>query len=292
MVITRGRITLTYLWRHRRLPRLRAPRLFTELVQHRKLHDRDPLLRQLVDKVAVKAWVAERLGADWVIPTLWHGAELPAEPPWPLPFAVKSSHGCRQHAFVRDGTEDWDAIRRDARRWTRGAYGRWLDEWAYARLRPGLLVEPFIGTDGALPTDYKFYVFAGRVAFVQVHLDREHAHRWVLLDRDWCRVSEATADIDPASPPALQRMIAAAEALGRDFPFVRVDLYAAGDRPLFGEMTFYPGSGLDPFAPVSLDRLLGQHWLRALGATPSRLARPGHDRATAAKGDRRTAPAG
>lgn len=279
MVITRGRITLTYLWRHRRLPRLAAPTLFTELVQHRKLHDRDPRLGRLVDKVAVKAWVAERLGPDWVIPTLWHGDDLPAVPVWPRPFVVKSSHGCRQHAFVRTGAEDWAAIRREARRWTRGAYGRWLDEWAYTALRPGLLVEPFVGTSGALPIDYKFFVFAGRVGFIQVHLEREHAHRWILLDRDWRRVSAPTTDADPLPPAALARMIDAAETLGRDFPFVRVDLYATVAGPRFGEMTFYPGSGLDPFAPVSLDRLLGQHWLSALRSAAPAPPRPRTGRA-------------
>lgn len=32
--------------------------------------------------------------------------------------------------------------------------------------------------------------------------------------------------------------------------------------PLFGEMTFYPGSGLDQFNPISLDQVIGDHWLR------------------------------
>lgn len=219
---------------------------------------------RLTDKVAVKYWAAEQLGADWVTPTLWQGTDLPAAPDWPLPFVVKASHGCRQHAFVRTGEEDWKAIRRSARRWTRKPYGRWLDEWAYGGIRPGLLVEPFIGTDGVLPIDYKFFVFAGRVRFIQVHLERENAHRWLLFDREWRRVSARTADPDPKSPIALDRMIAAAEKLGRGFAFVRVDLYSVDGQPRFGEMTFYPGSGLDPFAPASLDARLGRHWRTAL----------------------------
>ncbi|MBI0476984.1 hypothetical protein D9601_16650 [Sphingomonas sp. MA1305] len=267
VLLRRGRISLAYLWRHRRLPRLDAPSLFTELVQHRKLHDRDPRLGALVDKVIVKAWVAQQLGQKWVTPTLWTGSALPALPPWPRPFVVKSRHGCRQHAFVRTGDEDWAAIRRGARRWMRGTYGRWLDEWAYSGLTPGLLVEPFIGKNGVLPIDYKFFVFAGHVAYIQVHLGREHDHRWILLDRDWRRVSARTSDPDPAPPRALAAMIVAAEALGREFPFVRVDLYATGGHPRFGEMTFYPGSGLDPFAPVSLDARLGTDWLAALGGS-------------------------
>lgn len=88
------RVHLTYLWQHRRVLHLRQPRRFNEWVQHRKLYDRDPRLPPLIDKVAVKSLVAATLGADWVIPTLWHGRVLPERPPAPLPLVVKARHGC------------------------------------------------------------------------------------------------------------------------------------------------------------------------------------------------------
>lgn len=260
------RIGLTYLWRHRRWPSLAAPQRFTELVQARKLHDRDARLPVFADKVAVKALVAERLGPEWVIPTLWHGDALPVAAPWPMPFVVKARHGCNQTLIVRSPFVDWHAIRRRAERWTMKPYGRWLDEWLYRHIPPGLLVEPFVGEGGQLPIDYKFYVFAGRVEYVQVHLGRGERHRWLVFDRDWRRVSSPTADADPAAPTSLARMIVAAETLATGFDFARVDLYEVGGRPLFGEVTFYPGSGLDRFDPVSLDTQMGAHWLRAAAA--------------------------
>lgn len=140
-------------------------------------------------------------------------------------------------------------------------YGLWLDEWGFRDIERGLLVEPFVGDGESLPVDYKFYVFHGRVEAVQVHLDREHDHRWLLFDRDWHRLSSATRDPDPAPPATLSRMIAGAETLARGFDFVRVDFYDTGPVPRFGEMTFYPGSGLDPFDPPSLDLELGRLWL-------------------------------
>jgi hypothetical protein len=60
-------------------------------------------------------------------------------------------------------------------------------------------------------------------------------------------------------------MLAAAETLGAGFDFVRNDFYEIDGKPMFGEMTFYPGSGLDKFNPVSLDKMLGQQWLDAGG---------------------------
>ena len=220
----------------------------------------------LADKVAVKAFVAERLGSRWVIPTLWQGDALPAEPVWPVPFVVKARHGCNQSRFVFDDEADWAAIRRAGKGWMRSRYGGWLSEWLYGHIPRGLLVEPFVGSAGAPPIDYKFYVFAGRVEYVQVHLGRGARHRWIVFDRAWNRVSAASTDPDPQRPAALASMIAAAERLSCGFAFLRVDLYETSAGPLFGEMTFYPGSGLDRFSPVSLDARLGADWRRAVVA--------------------------
>ena len=255
-----ARICLTYLWRHGKLPDLHNPQSFTEWVQWRKLHDRDARLPIFADKVVAKEIVAERIGAEWVTPTLWHGTELPAQPEWPAPFVVKSRHGCNQYAFVFGTCANWSAVRRKAKRWMKRDYGFWLDEWLYNHIPHGILIEPFIGEAKALPIDYKFYVFGGRVKYVQVHLGRGGRHRWIVFDRAWQRVSAITADADPSPPKTLARMIEAAEELARGFDFVRVDLYEVSGKPLFGEMTFYPGSGLDPFSPVSLDQMIGGHW--------------------------------
>lgn len=262
----RWRIYLTYWWRHGRWPDLATPATFTELVQLRKLARANDEMARMADKCVAKRFVAERLGPEWTIPTLWHGTVLPETPPWPTPFVVKARHGCNQTAFVFDAAADWAAVRRRAARWMRADYGAWLDEDLYARIPRGLIVEPFMGAAPTLPIDYKFYVFGGRVAYVQVHLGRGERHRWMLFDRQWRRVSALTHDPDPVRPSSLARMIAAAERLGADRDFLRVDLYEIDGRPLFGEMTFYPGSGLDRFDPVSLDAVLGEQWLGAIAA--------------------------
>ncbi|WP_420607147.1 ATP-grasp fold amidoligase family protein [Novosphingopyxis sp.] len=258
------RIHLCYLWRHRRLLDLADPQSFTERVQARKLFDRDPRLPRLTDKVGAKAYAADRLGEQWTVPTLWQGTALPEMPTWPAPFVVKSRHGCNQTAFVRGADEDWTTIRARSARWMKREYGIWLDEWAYRDVPRGLLVEPFVGRGGALPVDYKIYVFGGQAAYVQVHLERESAHRWLLFDRDLNPVSNDPKGDRPAFPGSIHAMIEAAEALGRDFDFVRCDFYDTDAGPRFGEFSFYPGSGLDPFDPVALDRAIGAKWGAAL----------------------------
>jgi len=67
---------------------------------------------------------------------------------------------------------------------------------------------------------------------------------------------------DLPKPPHFSELLAAAEELGSGFPFVRVDLYDAA-RPIFGEMTFYPGSGTRCFSPRSIDLKFGELWVKA-----------------------------
>ena len=258
----RRRIMLIYLWRHGRLPNLVNPERFTELVQLRKLHDRDPRMPAMADKVAIKATVADRLGRDWVIPMLWSGEALPADRLCDHPVVVKSRHGCNHNVFVRDGGDDWTRAHAAANRWMARNYGWWLDEWLYTMIPRGILIEPLIGNGSDLPVDYKFYVFGGVATHVQVHLDRERDHRWVMHDMRWRTIADDAPSIP--RPSALHAMAQAAEAMAQGFAFARVDFYQPDDRPLFGEISFYPGSGLDPFDPLVLDHDLGRLWLQAL----------------------------
>lgn len=258
----RLRILLTYLWRHGRVPDLEYPTRFTELVQRRKLLDRDPRMAPMADKVAVKAIVADRLGPEWVIPMLWSGEAFPQGRAWNQRVMVKARHGCRQNLILDPG----DAARavaaaRLTRRWMRKPYGQWLDEWLYTQIPRGLLIEPFVGAGSALPVDYKVYVFGGQATHIQTHLDRGSRHRWFVHDAGWRALSASAPAI--TRPSALGAMLAAAEELARDFAFARVDFYQPGAQPLFGEVTFYPGSGLDPFDPPSLDEEMGALWLDA-----------------------------
>lgn len=263
--MARLRIRLCYLVRHQKLVNLDSPATFNELVQRRKLQNRDMRMVTLADKVTVKAHVASALGAEWVIPTIWHGTSLPQQPDWPHPIVIKPRHGCNQNIYIRNSEVDWDRLRAQTESWQHKAYGQWLDEWLYAHIPRGMLVEPFVGEDGQLPIDYKIFVFGGVATHVQVHLEREKGHRWIVFDRDWNRVSARTRDADPTQPKSLQEMLNAAETLARGFDFVRCDFYQIGGKPLFGEMTFYPGSGLDKFNPAALDIDFGRRWLNAGG---------------------------
>jgi hypothetical protein len=245
-------------------PDLSTPTTFNEKIQHFKLTNRDQSLARYIDKILVKEFVSEKLNEDWVIPTLFSGTELPEKRSWPIPYVVKANNSSGRNAFVRSNSdEDWPDLRVQALRWVRTPHPWITGEWLYRQIEPKILIEPLLG-NGRLPADYKFFVFGGAVKAVQVDTGRDGDHRRTFFDRHWSRLKfelryrSATETIPP--PARLESMISAAETLGEPFDFVRVDLYEIDGQPKFGELTFTPGAGVEPFRPRHFDEDLGRHW--------------------------------
>ena len=258
---------VTYRRKFGHWPNVVAPRSFNEKVQRHKILDRDPRIPLCADKVRVKDLVRAELGEGWVIPTLWAGPQLPprAARRWPKPYVIKVNNGCGWNLFIRSAAdEDWPAIEQDCSDWLGTIYGIDLGEWHYAQMVPQILVEPFVAFDLHLPIDYKFWVFHGRVEVIQVVTDREEGRKITFFDRDWrqlpCDKGYPVETDGLSCPASLREMIGAAERLGRNFSFVRVDLYEVGGRPLFGELTFYPDAGYAALNPPAFDRRLGELW--------------------------------
>lgn len=61
-------------------------------------------------------------------------------------------------------------------------------------------------------------------------------------------------------PTCLNEMLELSKTLSKGIPFVRVDFYIVNDQIKFGELTFFPGSGMEEFTPESYDYLLGS-WI-------------------------------
>jgi len=267
--LDRLKVLYHYLRKVRRLPDLAQPRTFTEKVQVAKLTWRSPRMVALADKVEAKKVVTELLGPDWVTPNLFAGPALPerAARDWPVPYVIKCNHRSGHNIFIHDEVRDLLPIERQIASQLKRPYGGRLAEWVYSQIRPQVLVEPFIG-GFTTPVDYKFYTFGGRVAFTSLNWDRfsPGGVKRATFDRDWKRlpfVMNSYGDYDgsdlPRRPDCYDEMIAGAEVLARGFPFARVDLYEIDGRPRFGEVTFYPQSGLFSM-PRQYDLEVGAMW--------------------------------
>ena len=263
---TRAHVVLDHLRYHGRFPNLQHPCTFSEKIAYRKLHDRDPRIPQLVDKIAAKQQMAVRFGTDFILPLL---ATFDSEAQvdfaaLPYPSLIKPNHLSGFNVFLKERPADEKKIRRNLGRLLRARYERASEEWAYSQIAPRLLVEPLIegGPHGLI--DYKFHTFAGRVFSIQVDVDRYTHHARCFFDTAWKRMPlelvypAATYEISP--PETLKEMIHYAEQIGAGFAYVRVDLYEIAGKVKFGEATFYPGAGLEVFNPREYDALFGEQW--------------------------------
>jgi hypothetical protein len=136
-------------------------------------------------------------------------------------------------------------------------------EWAYKECGRGVVIEEFLDDGhGQPPKDYKFFCFDGRVHMVQVDSDRFVGHRRALYSAEWqkldVRLEYEMDDKSVAKPSCYEEMLEVAAALSKEFPFVRVDLYEVNGSVYFGELTFYPGKGVERFEPAEMDNKLGE----------------------------------
>jgi hypothetical protein len=258
-------LQVQFLAYHRQLGNFKRPLTFSEKLQWRKLYSDDTRFVEWSDKVRVKSIVADRLGSEWTIPTLWEGTKLPPREvrDWPIPFVIKANHASGRNYFVRQMADlAWDQIEDLTRQWMQTDWPAHLYEGYYNKIVRRILVEPIIGDSDLM--DYKFFCFSGRVQCIQVDVGRFTAHTRCFYSRDWnkrhfsLKFPFEEKAIEP--PRHLDKMIWAAERLSSDFDFVRIDLYDTETGPLFGESTFIPGSGFELFSDPSIERELGDFW--------------------------------
>ncbi len=252
-------------------PNLENPRSFSEKLQWLKLHDRNPAYTALVDKAAVKPVIADKIGQQYLIPTLgvWDTAEEIDFGALPDRFVLKCTHDSHGVILCRSKAQlDIAATRAKLQAALGRSYYLAFREWPYKDVKPRVIAEPFITDDGQDLTDYKVHCFNGEPRLVLVCGSRYSGPglREDFFDEAWHhlpvkRPKVPNAETEPPRPPQLEEMLRLARVLSEGIPFVRVDFYTTGGQVLFGEMTFYPASGFTRFEPDSWDDTFGS-WLR------------------------------
>lgn len=250
------------------VPNVRQPRTFNEKIAHRKLFTADPRFSKLSDKWAVRAYVRERVGSEYLIAvhqcvTSTSDIDLGS---LPNEFVIKATHDSGSVVIVDDKSKhDWGMTFKRLNMRLQDSFGVMANEYWYNDIPRRLIIEERIRDERYdVPLDFKFFVFHSSVRVVQV-IQRFGRKSQRFYDRSWNPLSVQrprafVADL-MAPPRQLERMIEIAERLAEGFDFVRVDLYAPNDeRVLFGEMTFAPGAGRTPFIPRAFDWELGSYW--------------------------------
>lgn len=242
------------------------PRSFQEKIQYRKLYGNHEFYARIADKYRVRDYVAERVGAQYLIPLYGVHERLTPKDFESLPqrFIIKANHGCKWHQIVKDkSTLDVARTVRYFNRLCRRSFGWRGGERHYRFIPPRILFEELLeGPDGGSPWDYCVYCFNHDGDFQHTMAIVAPDGRAAGFDPDWSvRSSEfSSAELERhIRPHNWDEMLDVARRLSRDFDFVRVDLYSVGSHVYFGELTLTPAQGFgkmkDPNRQRKYDRL-------------------------------------
>lgn len=254
------------------------PKTFTEKLQWLKLYNRKPEYTTMVDKYAVKEYVANIIGEEYIIPTLgiWDKPEDIECDSLPNQFVLKTTHGGGGGGVVickdKDTFDKTTAIAKLKESMASDIYSG-LREWPYKDVPKRIIAEKFMAPekspDSVLKSsellDFKFFCFNGKVRFFKVDFGRfvEHHANYYSPEGELLEFGEQGLEPDPnypiELPDNLKEMISLAEKLSANEPFLRVDLFNVNGRIFFGELTFYPASGMIPWTTEEADKEIGKY---------------------------------
>lgn len=249
------------------------PKSFCEKLQWLKLYNRCPEYTIMVDKYAVKEYVASRIGEEYIIPTLgiWNSPEDIEWDKLPDQFVLKTTHGGGGNGVVICKNKD-TLDKNLAKTMLHHSLGvdiyRILGEWPYKNVPKRIIAEKFVSSTKTnspkdIP-DYKFFCFDGEPLYCQVIRDRRSIETIDFYDMEWKH--QEFVGLNPIAvngpdlvdkPMKFGDMKQICRNLAKGIPFVRVDLYVVDDDVYFGELTFYPASGFGSFSPKEWSLRLG-----------------------------------
>lgn len=250
---------------------LKKPITFNQKLQWLKLYDRNPKYTKLVDKYEVREYIKKEIGEEYLIPLIgvYDNFDDINFDDLPNQFVLKCTHDSGGVVICKDKNKlNKESVRKKINKSLEYNYYYLWREWPYKNVKPRIICEQYMtdNLDEELK-DYKFMCFNGEVKCLFVCLNRNSSSGlnvdfynldWDLMpfERHYKNSGQKIK-----KPNNFDKMIELARKLSRDIPFVRVDFYEVEGKVYFGELTFYPGSGLEEFTPHKYDEILG-NWLQ------------------------------
>lgn len=248
---------------------LEKPETFSEKLLWLGLHNRKQEYSKMVDKIAVKDFVASIIGEEYIIPTLavYKNVEDIDITSLPDQFVLKCTHDSGGIAICRDKEQfNAEATFKKLRHFLNRDYYKWCREYPYKDVPRCILAEQYIGGETCDLWDYKFLCYNGKCKQIEVctgryldklcfdYFDPEWRHLPFVSDK-----MASNADFSIPRPCNLTKMIELANKLAGTIaiPFVRIDFYSVEEKIYFGEITFSHKGGFVQFYPPEWNHILG-----------------------------------
>ena len=173
---------------------------------------------------------------------------------YPQKFVIKCNHGSGYNLLCDKRELDTAEIRKCLEKWFKEDYWKIFVEYQYRFIKKKIFIEEYLENIG---DTYKFYCFNGHPKFFYVSNPDEHGNADAYCDYfdmnfrhlDILLYGHLHSDRLISKPTCFNRLIEIAEYIAKDFPFVRVDLYVAGNDIYFSELTFIPTGGYMKLEP-------------------------------------------
>ncbi len=241
------------------------PKTYNEKLIVWEVYMPTPLKTRLTDKVAVREWVTEKIGSEYLIPLLgvYETAEEIDFDALPEQFVIKCNHDSGSVTLVKDKSKvNRELMRRKYNILVRRNYAYPAHQMHYRDIERKIIVEQYMG---AAVSDYKFQCFNGEPYSCRVDYDRFGDHRRNVYNMDWeimpfMKGFYKHPEQDCPRPPEYDEMKRIVRELGRDIEQVRIDLYLVDGKIYFGEMTFTNAGGFENFVPDEWDYKFGELW--------------------------------
>lgn len=261
----RFRLEMYYLFEKRRHLNLDHPVTFNEKLQWLKIYDRNPLYTRLVDKYLVKDWVKNKIGEDYVVPTLAK-YDSPSQielDKLPNQFVLKCNHDSGSVIVCLDKTTfDLESAKEKLSKSLMKSPYDFDMEWAYRDVPRCVLAEQYLKEDNSdVLMDYKFFCFDGEPKIM--YMSRDHASEVTtdFFDMEFnrlpIRMQAPPSIVCPTKPEQFEKLKELSACLSQGIPQVRVDFYVVKGRIFFGEMTFYHCGGMVDVQPYEWNVKMG-----------------------------------
>ena len=249
---------------------LKNPKTFNEKLQWLKLYDRNPLYTTMVDKYAVRQYIRDKIGEEYLIPLVggpWKSFDEIDFDALPDQFVLKCTHNSGGLVICRDKSKlDMVATRQKLTRSLNRNYYLTGREWPYKDVPPQIIAEKYMQDREfeVLPV-YKFFCFNGKPKLIQaIQNDKQPNESIDYFDTEWNRLELRQNFPNSATPYAkpeqLGEMLKLVEQLSSGMKHIRVDLYVINNKVMFSELTFFSDSGFAEFHPAQWDEELG-NWI-------------------------------
>lgn len=252
---------------HRKLD-LENPQYFNDKIQWMKLYNRNSEYTTIVDKYAVKQYVAKIIGNQYIIPTIgmWEKFDDIDFEKLPNRFVLKCTHDSGGLVICKDKTKfDIEQARKKINKCLKRNYYWMGREWPYKNVPHRIIAEQYMADD---LRDYKLFCFNGipRMTLVCSERFTKDGLKEDFYDEAWNhlniqRPTHGNAILPIQCPKQYELMKKLATKLSEKMPFARIDFYELNERLYFGEITFYPASGFEGFQPEEWDLRLGK-WIK------------------------------